>query len=80
VSIREFSTSTILRRPQVQARTGLARSTIYELVSAGRFPAPIRLSDRTVGWLESEIEGWIASRVTQSRRTSDAGCNGRAFP
>lgn len=80
MSISEFSASTILRRPQVQARTGLARSTIYELVSAGRFPAPIRLSDRTVGWLESEIEGWIASRVMQSRRTSDAGCNSRAFP
>lgn len=60
--------SIIIRRPQVQARTGLSRSTIYELVSAGRFPAPIRLSDRRVGWLESDVADWIASRVAQSRR------------
>jgi len=64
--------SIIIRRPQVQARTGLSRSTIYELVSAGRFPAPIQLTDRTVGWLDREIEDWIASRVMQSRRPSDA--------
>jgi prophage regulatory protein len=64
--------SAILRRPQVQLRTGLARSTIYELISEGRFPAPIQLTDRTVGWLDREIEDWIASRVMQSRRPSDA--------
>lgn len=80
MKIIDASASTVLRRPQVQARTGLARSTIYELVSAGRFPPPIRLSDRTVGWLENEIEGWIASRVTQSRRNPASGGNFRDLP
>lgn len=47
---------TILRRKQVEARTGLRRSTIYERIQAGTFPAPISLGARAVGWLESEID------------------------
>src|SRR5258705_10359808 len=41
----------ILRRKQVQNRTGLSRSTIYERVRAGTFPRPISLGPRTVGWV-----------------------------
>lgn len=62
-----FPNSVVLRRPQVQRRTGLARSTIYELISAGKFPTSIQLTDRSVGWLAHEIDDWIASRVAQSR-------------
>jgi prophage regulatory protein len=58
----------ILRRKQVEARTGLRRSTIYERVAEGEFPAPINLGARAVGWLESEISAWIAARVAQSRK------------
>lgn len=57
----------ILRRKQVQARTGLSRSTIYEKVRAGSFPKPIHLSERAVGWVESEIEDWIIDQWKQSR-------------
>ena len=35
---------TVLRRPQVESRTGLARSSIYALIASGQFPAPIRLT------------------------------------
>ena len=80
MQINNSSALSILRRPQVQARTGLARSTIYELISVGRFPSAIRLSDRTVGWLECEINDWIASRVAQSRFAPEAVCDGRALP
>jgi prophage regulatory protein len=58
----------ILRRKQVEARTGLRRSTIYERVAEGEFPAPINLGARAVGWLESEVSAWIAARVAQSRK------------
>ena len=58
---------TILRRNQVEARTGLARSTIYDRIKAGDFPTPISLGPQSVGWIESEINGWIAERVQQSR-------------
>ena len=45
----------ILRRPEVEARTGLRCSTIYDGIKAGTFPAPIQLGPKSVGWLESEI-------------------------
>ena len=51
---------------QVEARTGLSRSTIYEWSVAGRFPPPVRLSDRVVRWVESEVEEWIRERIEKS--------------
>ena len=53
----------ILRRRQVQARTGLSRSTIYLYIKAGRFPKPVALGPRAVGWIESDVSNWIAERV-----------------
>lgn len=52
-----------LRLPMVMQITGLARSTIYKLISQNQFPVPIRLSKRAVAWLQSEIENWVSSRV-----------------
>jgi len=57
----------ILRLPGVKARTGLSRSTIYLRVSEGRFPAPISLGDRAVGWIAAEIQEWLESRIAASR-------------
>ena len=45
---------TILRLPAVRARVGLSRSTILAYVKEGRFPAPVALGPRSVGWLSSE--------------------------
>ncbi len=59
----------ILRRKQVESRTGLSRSTIYARIAAGMFPLPIDLGGgRAVGWLEVEIEAWIQSRIEESRK------------
>jgi prophage regulatory protein len=52
----------ILRRHEVEMRTGLPRSSLYRLIAAGEFPRQRRLSPSTVGWLESEITSWISSR------------------
>ncbi|WP_419942798.1 helix-turn-helix transcriptional regulator [Candidatus Palauibacter sp.] len=52
----------ILRRPEVERRVGLARPTIYKLIQQGRFPRPVKLTGRSVGWHEQEIAEWIASR------------------
>lgn len=59
--------ATILRLPQVKERTGLSRSTIYHKVAKGKFPAPISLGARAVGWLETEVDGWIARQIEASR-------------
>jgi prophage regulatory protein len=52
----------ILRiKPDVMSRTGLSRSTIYNLINSpeSNFPKPIKLSVRSVGILESELEAWL---------------------
>jgi len=59
---------TIIRRKQVEARTGLSRSTIYLRVSDGTFPRPVSLGARAVGWIESEISDWLAARIAASRK------------
>jgi prophage regulatory protein len=53
----------ILRLPTVIVRTGLSRSTIYQRVSEGSFPKPLSIGARAVGWLESEIDEWLSSRL-----------------
>ena len=58
----------ILRLPIVKARTGLSRSTIYQRVSAGTFPKPVNLGARAVGWLESEIDEYLAALIERSRK------------
>ena len=63
---------TVLRRRQVEGRTGLGRSSLYALIADGKFPAPIRLSANTVGWLEHEIDAWMAERAKCSRNASPA--------
>jgi len=57
----------ILRRPQVQQRTGLSRSTLYQFIKEGAFPKPVQLGLRAVGWLEADINDWIAKRVREAR-------------
>jgi len=59
----------ILRLPEVKARTGLSRSTIYCAVAGGTFVAPIKLSPHCVGWLEEDIEQWIDERVAAARKS-----------
>ena len=53
----------LLRLPTVMRITGLAKSTIYKLISQNQFPVPIKLSKRAVAWLQSEIDGWVSSRA-----------------
>jgi prophage regulatory protein len=57
----------IVRLPTVMAQIGLSRSTIYLRISEGRFPKPISLGGRAVGWIESDIQDWIEQRLSESR-------------
>lgn len=63
-------THTILRLPTVKARTGLSRSTIYLRISEDTFPAPISLGSRAVGWIEAEVNDWLAQRIEASRKAT----------
>ena len=55
----------LLRRGEVQALTGLSRSTIYRLIYLGDFPQPVRLSTRAVAWRIDEIAIWLERRSAQ---------------
>lgn len=58
-----------LRLPQVKARTGLSRSTIYARIAQGSFPKPIPLGGaRAVGWVESQIESWIEGQISAAHQ------------
>ena len=62
------SPQVILRRTQVQARTGISRSGIYQKMADGEFPKSISLGPRAVGWLESSIDAWIQGRIELSTK------------
>lgn len=67
---------TILRRRKLQSKLSLSASSIYGKLKFNpnrpneydpSFPKPVRLGPRAVGWLESEVDAWIESRIAASR-------------
>jgi len=55
----------LLRRKQVEALTGLARSTLYKLIGESKFPKPVQITDGgAVAWRSDAVAAWIDSRVT----------------
>nr|WP_301182314.1 AlpA family phage regulatory protein [Sphingobium sp. SA916] len=50
-----------MRLPEVMRRTGLKRSTLYNKISAGSFPAQIHISSNCAGWREEEINEWCSN-------------------
>lgn len=63
----EVLKTALMRRKQVQAQTGLARSTLYKLISQGDFPSPIRITAKAVAWSSSDVDTWIANRIAASK-------------
>jgi prophage regulatory protein len=54
----------ILRCREVEEKIGLGKTKLYEMVSRAEFPAPVRLgSAKAVGWVEGEIDEWLAQRI-----------------
>jgi prophage regulatory protein len=47
--------------------TGLGRSTIYRLIAAKRFPAPVLLATRAVAWRRADLEEWSQRRPPATR-------------
>ena len=54
----------LLRMAAVMQVTGLARSTIYKLTAADKFPPPVQLTGRAVAWRRADLEQWSADRPT----------------
>jgi prophage regulatory protein len=56
----------ILRLTEVIERTGLKKTKIYELQSEGEFPMRVKITAHAVGWIEHEVQAWLAERVAKN--------------
>lgn len=57
----------ILRIAAVKDCTGLSRSTIYLMISKGEFPKNVRIGAKAVGWVDSDLQSWIESRIARDK-------------
>ena len=62
----------LLRLKEVCRRTGKSRSDIYRCIAEGRFPAPVKLGERSSAWVEAGVSDWVAARIAER----DAGRRG----
>lgn len=69
VDVKPDPYATVIRMPELEAMTGLARPTIYKrLKDDASFPKPVPLSNITskgapVGWVLGEVQDWVRSRI-----------------
>lgn len=62
-------TQTLLKLPEVLKKTCRGRTAIY---TDPTFPKPIKVSTRSVAWIESEVDAWIAKRIAMCRGEGSA--------
>jgi len=55
----------LLKLKTVIERTGVSRSHIYALAQKGKFPKPVKLTERSSAWVESEVNEWVDSRIAE---------------
>ncbi len=58
----------IIRLKDVTSRTGLSRTTVYELIAAGHSPQQLYLGPRCVGWIEQEVIYWLNVKAKQRKK------------
>lgn len=56
----------LIRRAEVMERVGLSKSSIYKRMTAKQFPKPVSIGGGRVAWVESDINNWIAQRLTDA--------------
>ena len=69
----------MLRLPQVMAKTGLSRAAVWAKQNPknsrydAAFPKGVKLAANTTAWVESEIDAWLESRISFSRKQHQQG-------
>jgi prophage regulatory protein len=59
-------TTQFYRLPQLKERLNVSGSSIWAWVKVGKFPKPIKLSENCTAWQASDIEQWVAERISAS--------------
>lgn len=62
------SSESLMRLHDVEAKTALRKSKIYQMVKEGSFPAPIALTTKSKAWIGSEVNGWVRDKIAASRQ------------
>ncbi|MFV8987963.1 helix-turn-helix transcriptional regulator [Serratia fonticola] len=55
----------LIRLPDVMMITGLKRSTVYNKMKSGEFPKSVPIGERSIAWVESEINSWVANNISR---------------
>lgn len=53
----------LIRLPEVEALSGLKKSTIYLLMKRGEFPRCVQVTARCVAWPESKVLSFVQQRI-----------------
>lgn len=64
---QQIENNRLIRRKEVQTKTGLGASSIYAMMKQGKFPKAITLSERRVAWIESDVDQWISERIASHK-------------
>jgi prophage regulatory protein len=67
----ESAQDRIMRKKEVLAVVGLSDVSVWRQERAGTFPKRLRLGGNSVGWLKSEIDGWLQQRAADRRNHSN---------
>ncbi|BDS29882.1 helix-turn-helix transcriptional regulator [Aeromonas caviae] len=65
----EHQSSRFVRMREVQKKIGISRSTVYDWINPNSprfddsFPKPVRLGVNSVGWVDTELEDWLAEKI-----------------
>ncbi len=64
----------LIKIKRVSELTTLARSTIYDYMSAGKFPKQVVLGKNSVAWVEEEVIGWVKDMIDQREQCQCSSC------
>lgn len=57
-----------MSRDEVLGTLGVSRSTLYAMVDAHKFPPPIPLGAKRVGWSERMVRRWQEQKIAEAER------------
>ncbi|RIX48567.1 MAG: AlpA family phage regulatory protein [Rhodocyclales bacterium GT-UBC] len=75
---------TLIPTPKARERYPSSRSSFFDDISRGLFPAPIKIGRRSY-WIEEEIDAWLEERVAirnakQEQRVADNTAKQKRLP
>lgn len=53
----------LIRLKMVEEKTGLKKSMVYDLIKSNNFPKAVKIGEKAVAWIESEVDEWIQDRI-----------------